>query len=155
MNTSMLDAFALEIKTCIPGQPLKVENTAEMFKNFNAKPMTDKPTLEIALKVTFYVIAIILAVVGNFIVVLILLLNKRMRTTTNILILNLAISDCLVGLFCMWIHLGNEISSQYPFNAFFCKANTFVQGMYVYYHSLLCFWFIFVYFEFVFPLFAC
>lgn len=115
-------------KICIPGEPFIEDKIAvDLFKYIDAKPLTEKPTLEIALKITFYVIAIILAVVGNFIVILILLLNKRMRTTTNILILNLAVSDCLVGLFCMWIHLGNEISPQYPFNAFFCKANTFVQ----------------------------
>ncbi|XP_033828430.1 LOW QUALITY PROTEIN: neuropeptide FF receptor 1-like [Periophthalmus magnuspinnatus] len=42
-----------------------------------------------------------LCMVGNLLVCLIVLENRRMRTVTNLFILNLAISDLLVGIFCV------------------------------------------------------
>jgi hypothetical protein len=39
--------------------------------------------------------------VGNGVVCFIVLRSKNMRTVTNLFILNLAISDLLVGIFCM------------------------------------------------------
>ncbi|KAK3091234.1 hypothetical protein FSP39_018151 [Pinctada imbricata] len=50
-----------------------------------------------------------------------------MRTSTNILILNLAVSDLLVALFCMWVHLGNDIYIDWPFGPFMCKFSYFIQ----------------------------
>lgn len=42
-----------------------------------------------------------LCMLGNILVCLIVLENRRMRTVTNLFILNLAISDLLVGIFCI------------------------------------------------------
>ncbi|CAL1543156.1 unnamed protein product, partial [Lymnaea stagnalis] len=83
------------------------------------------PGWEIAIKVVFYVIAIVMDLVGNVIVILIIALNRKMRSTTNVLIINLAVSDLMVGTFCMWIHLGNQTSPNWPFGWFMCKFSTF------------------------------
>ena len=88
------------------------------------------PVWEIALKLTFYVVIFLIDIIGNTIVVLIIVLIKRMRTPTNILILNLAISDLMVGMFCMWVHAGNQITTVWPFGQYVCKVNTFIQGRY-------------------------
>lgn len=48
-----------------------------------------------------YFFIFLLCMVGNFLVCLIVLENRRMRTVTNLFILNLAISDLLVGIFCI------------------------------------------------------
>ncbi|GFO12463.1 neuropeptide ff receptor 2 [Plakobranchus ocellatus] len=50
-----------------------------------------------------------------------------MRTTTNTLIANLAVSDLMVACFCMWVHAGNQVTHNWPFGNFFCKINTFFQ----------------------------
>ncbi|RUS75241.1 hypothetical protein EGW08_017006, partial [Elysia chlorotica] len=50
-----------------------------------------------------------------------------MRTTTNTLIANLAVSDLMVACFCMWAHVGNNISPVWPFGDVLCKVNTFFQ----------------------------
>ncbi|XP_052261870.1 neuropeptide FF receptor 2-like isoform X2 [Dreissena polymorpha] len=50
-----------------------------------------------------------------------------MRSTTNVFLLNLAVSDVMVGCFCMWVHLGNNITNDWPFDEFVCKGNTFMQ----------------------------
>lgn len=43
----------------------------------------------------------LLCMVGNILVCLVVLENRCMRTVTNLFILNLAISDLLVGIFCI------------------------------------------------------
>lgn len=48
-----------------------------------------------------YFFIFVLCMVGNILVCLIVLENRRMRTVTNLFILNLAISDLLVGIFCV------------------------------------------------------
>lgn len=48
-----------------------------------------------------YLFIFLLCMVGNILVCLIVLENRRMRTVTNLFILNLAISDLLVGIFCI------------------------------------------------------
>ncbi|OWF48461.1 trissin receptor-like isoform X1 [Mizuhopecten yessoensis] len=115
-------------RTCVPGDPVQPSALLlSMLKYVDAPPLPVKPTWEITLKILFYALSFVVDVVGNVIVVIIIYLNKRMRSTTNILILNLAISDIMVGLFCMWVHLGNQISANWPFGPFICKASTFTQ----------------------------
>lgn len=66
-----------------------------------------------------YLFIFLLCMVGNILVCLIVLENRRMRTVTNLFILNLAISDLLVGIFCIPTTLvdnlitGNILSSPY------------------------------------------
>lgn len=48
-----------------------------------------------------YVLIFLLCMVGNALVCFTVLRNRHMRTVTNMFILNLAVSDLLVGIFCM------------------------------------------------------
>uniref|UniRef100_A0A3B3WPN5 G-protein coupled receptors family 1 profile domain-containing protein n=1 Tax=Poecilia mexicana TaxID=48701 RepID=A0A3B3WPN5_9TELE len=48
-----------------------------------------------------YSFIFLLCMVGNVLVCLIVLENRCMRTVTNLFILNLAVSDLLVGIFCI------------------------------------------------------
>lgn len=88
------------------------------------------PTWEIGLKIAFYIPSIVINLVGNSLVILILAFNKKMRTTTNLLILNLSVSDILVACFCSWIHLVSQVTTgnQWLFGAFMCKFSSFAQG---------------------------
>ena len=115
---------------CVPGEPVsEIEYDPHEFENFTAPSLPEPiPVWEIALKVSFYLIAFLLDVVGNSIVVLIIITNRRMRTPTNVLIVNLAVSDLMVATFCMWVHLGNRITTEWPFGPFVCKFNTFMQS---------------------------
>lgn len=54
-----------------------------------------------AIFITSYLLIFLLCVVGNGGVCFIVLWSRHMRTVTNLFILNLAVSDLLVGLFCM------------------------------------------------------
>ncbi|NP_001084551.1 neuropeptide FF receptor 1, gene 1 S homeolog [Xenopus laevis] len=48
-----------------------------------------------------YTFIFLMCMIGNMLVCFIVLKNRQMRTVTNMFILNLAISDLLVGIFCM------------------------------------------------------
>lgn len=48
-----------------------------------------------------YILVLLLCVGGNGLVCLVVLRNRNMRSVTNLFILNLAISDLLVGVFCV------------------------------------------------------
>lgn len=48
-----------------------------------------------------YLLIFLVCMVGNGVVCFIVVRSKNMRTVTNLFILNLAISDLLVGIFCM------------------------------------------------------
>ena len=59
-----------------------------------------KPSIAAVFAVS-YLLIFLLCMVGNGIVCFIVLRSRNMRTVTNVFILNLAISDMLVGIFCM------------------------------------------------------
>ncbi|XP_059168704.1 neuropeptide FF receptor 1-like, partial [Physella acuta] len=113
--------------TCTPGAPVVQTFNSSLTIEYDAPEFPEMAVTEVALKITFYVLAMLVDLVGNFIVILIILLNRKMRTTTNVFILNLAVSDLLVGMFCMWVHLGNQISNNWPFGYFMCIFSTFAQ----------------------------
>lgn len=59
-----------------------------------------KPSIAAVFTVS-YLLIFLVCMVGNGVVCFIVLRSKNMRTVTNLFILNLAISDLLVGIFCM------------------------------------------------------
>ncbi|KAM9820346.1 neuropeptide FF receptor 2-like [Neosynchiropus ocellatus] len=76
-----------------------------------------------------YLLIFLVCMVGNGIVCFIVLRSKNMRTVTNLFILNLAISDLLVGIFCMPTTLVDNIITGWPFGNLVCKLSGMVQGI--------------------------
>ncbi|KAM3610865.1 uncharacterized protein V6R79_009874 [Siganus canaliculatus] len=76
-----------------------------------------------------YFFIFLLCMVGNVLVCLIVLENRRMRTVINLFILNLAISDLLVGIFCIPTTLVDNLITGWPFSNIMCKMSGFVQGV--------------------------
>ncbi|XP_021115202.1 neuropeptide FF receptor 1 isoform X1 [Heterocephalus glaber] len=76
-----------------------------------------------------YVLIFLLCMVGNALVCFIVLKNRHMRTVTNMFILNLAVSDLLVGIFCMPTTLVDNLITGWPFDKSTCKMSGLVQGM--------------------------
>uniref|UniRef100_A0A2K6EU25 Neuropeptide FF receptor 2 n=1 Tax=Propithecus coquereli TaxID=379532 RepID=A0A2K6EU25_PROCO len=74
-----------------------------------------------AIFIISYLLIFFLCIVGNTVVCFIVTRNKHMHTVTNLFILNLAISDLLVGIFCMPITLLDNIIAfrcvVYPFKS--------------------------------------
>ncbi|KAM6975872.1 neuropeptide FF receptor 2 [Tautogolabrus adspersus] len=76
-----------------------------------------------------YLLIFVVCMVGNGVVCFIVLRSKNMRTVTNLFILNLAISDLLVGIFCMPTTLVDNIITGWPFGSVLCKLSGMVQGI--------------------------
>ena len=87
------------------------------------------PLYEIVLKSYLFAMIIFFSLVGNSLIIIVVLRHKKMRTTTNFYIVNLAVADILVTLFCTWVHLVNNLNDDnWVLGSFFCKFNTFSQG---------------------------
>ncbi|XP_067289215.1 neuropeptide FF receptor 1 like 3 [Pseudorasbora parva] len=75
-----------------------------------------------------YLFIFLLCLMGNGLVCVIVLRNRHMRTVTNIFILNLAVSDLLVGIFCIPTTLLDNLITGWPFSNTICKLSGLVQG---------------------------
>ena len=89
------------------------------------------PVWEMAVKISFCALITLLALIGNLVVVNIVWKNKKMHTTTNYYIVNLAVSDLMVTISCTWVHLVDNLTEGWVLGAFFCKFNSFAQGKYM------------------------
>ncbi|XP_072514790.1 neuropeptide FF receptor 1 like 3 [Salminus brasiliensis] len=75
-----------------------------------------------------YLFIFLLCMIGNGVVCLIVLRNRHMWTVTNVFILNLSISDLLVGIFCIPTTLVDNLITGWPFSDVMCKLSGLVQG---------------------------
>ncbi len=75
-----------------------------------------------------YTIIFLLAIIGNLLVILTLVQSRRMRTITNLFLLNLAVSDLLLGIFCMPFTLIGKILRNFIFGEIMCRLLPYLQG---------------------------
>lgn len=80
------------------------------------------------MRIPLYALIFILSVVGNTLVILTLVQNHRMRTVTNVFLLNLAISDLLLAVFCMPFTLIPQLMRNFIFGEFICVSVRYLQG---------------------------
>ncbi len=84
--------------------------------------------INMGLLIFMYVTIFILAVVGNILVIMTLVHNKRMRTVTNVFLFSLAVSDVLFAIMCMPFTLVGNILQRFIFGAGVCKIVPYFQG---------------------------
>ena len=72
-------------------------------------PLLKQPVYMIVIYSVAYLAVFCLGVVGNFLVVSVVYRNARMHNVTNLFIVNLAIADILVCIFCLPITLLSNI----------------------------------------------
>ncbi|XP_077378774.1 neuropeptide FF receptor 2a isoform X2 [Festucalex cinctus] len=82
-----------------------------------------------AIFIVSYLLIFLVCMAGNGVVCFIVLRSRNMRTVTNLFILNLAVSDLLVGIFCMPTTLLDNIITGWPFGSLVCKMSGMVQGI--------------------------
>ncbi|GAB6031014.1 hypothetical protein CHUAL_007834 [Chamberlinius hualienensis] len=80
-------------------------------------------------QIPLYSAIFLLAVIGNVLVIVTLVQNKRMRTITNVHLLNLAISDLLLGVFCMPFTLVGMLLKDFIFGELMCKLIPYLQAV--------------------------
>ncbi|XP_034463125.1 cholecystokinin receptor-like [Hippoglossus hippoglossus] len=82
-----------------------------------------------SLRILLYVLIFLLSVFGNLLIIVVLMLNKRMRTVTNSFLLSLAVSDLMMAIFCMPFTLIPNILEDFIFGASMCKTVTYFMGI--------------------------
>ncbi|XP_042324724.1 neuropeptide FF receptor 2 isoform X2 [Sceloporus undulatus] len=124
-NLDLSPSFSrLHVRNC-SGHP----STCNMETNISYVDFYLHQPFIAAIFIISYLLIFLLCMIGNGVVCFIVLRSKHMRTVTNLFILNLAVSDLLVGIFCMPTTLLDNIISGWPFGNIACKMNGMVQGI--------------------------
>ncbi|XP_060531507.1 cholecystokinin receptor type A-like [Cylas formicarius] len=79
--------------------------------------------------VPLYLIIFVLSMVGNTFVLVTLIRDRRMRTVTNVYLLNLALADLLLGVFCMPFTLVGQVLRNFIFGERMCKLIPYFQAV--------------------------
>ena len=95
----------------------------------NSKPSSQWTLSDQAMVlIPLYSTILLLSVVGNCLVIATLLQKRLMRTPTNMMLLNLALSDLLLGMFCMPFTLTGSILRDFIFGHAACRIIPYLQG---------------------------
>ncbi|XP_042871909.1 uncharacterized protein LOC122253157 [Penaeus japonicus] len=108
------------------GTPLSNASSGEGMRTQSTVPLLDT---EGTVRIPCYVVIFLLGVVGNSLVIVTLLQNRKMRTITNVFLLNLAISDLLLGVFCMPVTLVGSLLRDFIFGAVMCRLIPYFQAV--------------------------
>ncbi|CAI5456780.1 unnamed protein product [Caenorhabditis angaria] len=101
----------------------------QYFRDHQVFNGTEYAPKELGYMITIaYTLIIIIGAVGNFLTILVVVLNPAMRTTRNFFILNLALSDFFVCTVTAPITLYTVIYVFWPFSRTFCKIAGSLQG---------------------------
>ena len=104
------------------------DQLAEMLREFKSRRKA-----KVIVESGLYVLIVFFLFVGNFLTLLVMLLNRRMRTIANMFVASLAVSDLLLGVFLLApLAIPTLVTSHWPFNDTTCQF----QG---YLASALCF----------------
>uniref|UniRef100_A0A3B4A6M1 Gastrin/cholecystokinin type B receptor n=1 Tax=Periophthalmus magnuspinnatus TaxID=409849 RepID=A0A3B4A6M1_9GOBI len=82
-----------------------------------------------SVRIFLYSLIFLISVFGNLLIIIVLALNKRMRTVTNSFLLSLAVSDLMMALFCMPFTLIPNILEDYIFGEAMCKITAYFMGI--------------------------
>ena len=79
-------------------------------------------------RIPLYCLILLLSVTGNTLVIATLAQNARMRTVTNVFLLNLAVSDLLLAVLCMPFTLIPTLMQDFIFGKAMCVLIRYLQG---------------------------
>ncbi|XP_056899613.1 cholecystokinin receptor isoform X1 [Takifugu flavidus] len=84
---------------------------------------------DLTLRILLYALIFLVSVIGNLLIIVVLTVNKRMRTVTNTFLLSLAVSDLMMAVFCMPFTLIPSILKNFIFGAAMCKIVSYFMGI--------------------------
>uniref|UniRef100_G3NH94 Gastrin/cholecystokinin type B receptor n=1 Tax=Gasterosteus aculeatus aculeatus TaxID=481459 RepID=G3NH94_GASAC len=102
----------------------------EPCSHFDIPPRSfSVPDDDHTLRILLYSLIFFLSVFGNLLIIVVLTVNKRMRTVTNTFLLSLAVSDLMMAVFCMPFTLIPNILKDFIFGAAMCKIVSYLMGI--------------------------
>ncbi|ESO94606.1 hypothetical protein LOTGIDRAFT_71923, partial [Lottia gigantea] len=82
--------------------------------------------------ICIYIPIFLMAVIGNIFVLIVILLNQKMRSNSaNYFLVNMAIADILVAVCCIPMTVAEIVYQVWIFGEFMCKVTGYLQGIYV------------------------
>ncbi|XP_056156553.1 cholecystokinin receptor type A [Lampris incognitus] len=107
--------------------------------NFGIKNVSEcKPRQEAAaepkdidqsVRIFLYSLIFLLSLLGNSLIIVVLVRNRRMRTVTNLFLLSLAVSDLMVSLVCIPFTLIPNLMRDFIFGTCMCKLVMYFMGV--------------------------
>jgi cholecystokinin A receptor len=91
-----------------------------------------------SVRILLYSLIFLLSVFGNLLIIVVLTVNKRMRTVTNTFLVSLAVSDLMMAVFCMPFTLIPNMLEDFIFGAAMCKTVTYFMGKIVAVFQTVC-----------------
>ncbi|XP_055932796.1 neuromedin-K receptor-like [Argiope bruennichi] len=95
----------------------------------NSDLLYDVPPSIIALLSFFYGAISLVAIIGNFCVLIIVATSRRMRTVTNCFIANLAVADIIIAMFAVPFQFQAALLQRWLLPPFMCAFCPFVQAL--------------------------
>ena len=88
------------------------DQLAEMLREFKSRSKA-----KVIVESGLYALIVLFLFVGNFLTVLVMMLNRRMRTIANMFVASLAVSDLLLGVFLAApLGISTLVTSRWPFS---------------------------------------
>ncbi|XP_030045286.1 cholecystokinin receptor-like [Microcaecilia unicolor] len=81
------------------------------------------------IRILLYCIIFLLSVFGNTLIIVVLMMNKRLRTVTNSFLLSLALSDLMMSILCMPFTLIPNLMGNFIFGEAICKIMAYFMGL--------------------------
>ncbi|CAJ1087018.1 cholecystokinin receptor [Xyrichtys novacula] len=133
LQTVNVSAEGVEVLAgCVEQGNLSVEVTDYNVSCRNSS-IVPRPTARVkemdSFRILLYTLIFLLSVFGNLLIIVVLMLNKRMRTVTNSFLLSLAVSDLMMAIFCMPFTLIPNILEDFIFGETMCKTVTYFMGI--------------------------
>ena len=92
------------------------DQLAEMSREFKSRSKA-----KVIVESGLYALIVLFVLVGNCLTLLVMLLNRRMRTIPNMFVASLAVSDLLLGLNIGPLSIAALLTSHWPFNNTICQ----------------------------------
>ncbi|CAH2226214.1 cholecystokinin receptor-like [Pelobates cultripes] len=93
------------------------------------RKMASSADLNYWVRILLYSIIFLLSVFGNTLIIIVLLMNKRLRTVTNSFLLSLAVSDLMVAVLCMPFTLIPNLMGNFIFGEVICRTAAYFMGL--------------------------
>lgn len=83
------------------------------------------------IKICTFVPVLIFGLLGNYTIIRLIILNRPLRTPTNLIIANMAMADFLTLLICPTMFLMNDFYQNYVLGMEGCKLEGFLEGVFL------------------------
>ena len=98
-----------------------MNNTAKPLKSTSVfPPLDDRTTAQVVFEVGFASLILVLAALGNFLMMLVMYKKKQLRTIPNIFVLNLSVGNFLLAVTVLPVFVWTLEKGHWTFSAVFC-----------------------------------